>query len=166
MNTKNNLGFKCTILICSDRAFSGERPDETAPLLNNRLEQSNIEVVSVCVVPDNKEKIMSALQKWINEGINLILTSGGTGLAPTDVTPEATLAVIDRRVPGMEEEMRRMSMVITSHAMISRAVVGIKNQSLIINLPGKPKGAVENLQAVESVLEHGLELIRGVKVDK
>jgi len=166
MENKNNPGFKSAILICSDRAFSGERPDETAPLLKNRLEQSGFEVVSVSVAPDNKEKIMSTLGKWINEGINLIITSGGTGLAPTDVTPEATLAIIDRRVPGMEEEMRRVSMGITSHAMISRAVVGIKNNSLIINLPGKPKGAVENLQAVESVLEHGLELIRGVKVDK
>jgi molybdopterin adenylyltransferase len=165
MNSENKHNFKAAILICSDRAFSGERPDQTAPLLKKRLEQSSFEVVSTRVVPDNKEEIMSSLEKWINGGVNLILTSGGTGLAPTDVTPEATLAIIDRRVPGMEEEMRRFSMTITSHAMLSRGVVGIKNSSLIINLPGSPKGAVENLQAVEPVLAHGLELIKGEKVD-
>jgi molybdopterin adenylyltransferase len=166
MSSKDNPEFRGAILICSDRASSGERPDETAPLLKKRLEQSSFEVVSTIVVPDNKEEIMSALQKWIDGGVNLILTSGGTGMAPTDVTPEATLEIIDRRVPGMEEEMRRVSMTITSHAMLSRGVVGIKNDSLIVNLPGSPKGAVENLLAIESVLEHGLELIRGVKVDK
>lgn len=160
----NTIG--CAILICSDRAFTGVRPDETIPILTERIENQNFKVESTAVVPDDKEIIKSTLSQWVAEEIPLILTSGGTGMAPSDVTPEATLELIDRRVPGMEEVMRAFSMTITPHAMISRAVVGVAKHSLIINLPGKPKGAVENLSAVEPMLDHAVRLIAGEKVDR
>lgn len=162
---QNNL-FRCAILISSDRAYTGVRPDETIPILKSRIEKLPFKVESTVVVPDNKEKIKTVLAQWIAEEIPLILTSGGTGMAPSDVTPEATLEIIDRTVPGMAEAMRASSMKITPHAMISRAVVGVANQSLIINLPGKPKGAAENLMVLEPMLDHAVKLIAGEKVDK
>jgi len=163
---QQNNSIGCAILICSDRASTGERPDETIPILTERIEGLQFKVENTAVIPDNLEKIKSTLRKWIDEEIPLILTSGGTGMAPSDVTPEATLELITRRVPGMEEAMRAFSMTITPHAMISRAVVGVANHSLIINLPGKPKGAAENLSAVEPMLDHAVRLIAGEKVDK
>lgn len=166
MDSTNNITFSAAILICSDRAHSGIRPDQTAPMLKKHLEDQGYEVRSVEVVPDNRQRIASVLKEWIHAGIALILTSGGTGVAPTDTTPEATLDVIDRRVPGMEEVMRSASLHITSHAMISRSVVGIAGSTLIVNLPGKPKGALENLAAVEPALYHALELISGGTPDK
>jgi len=164
MQQKNVL--HCAILISSDRAFTGVRPDETIPILTGQIEKSSFKVVGTAIVPDNKDQIKSILKQWIKEEVPLILTSGGTGLAPSDVTPEATLELINRPVPGMAEAMRAYSMKITPHAMISRAVVGVANHSLIINLPGKPKGAAENLAAVEPMLDHAVRLIAGEKVDK
>jgi molybdenum cofactor synthesis domain-containing protein len=158
--------LQCAILVCSDRAFTGVRPDETIPILKDRIEKLLFEVESTAVVPDNRDKIRSTLKWWIAEEIPLILTSGGTGLAPSDITPETTLELINRRVPGMEEAMRASSLKITPHAMLSRGVVGIANHSLIINLPGNPKGAAENLEAVEPMLDHAVRLIAGEKVDK
>jgi len=165
-DSKTPISFSAAILICSDRAYNGVRPDQTAPLLHEWLTGQGYSVKHSLVVPDNREHIKTALDQWAAEGIALVLTSGGTGMAPTDVTPEVTLEVIKRRVPGMEEVMRRESMKVTSHAMISRGVVGIADRTLIINLPGNPKGAIENLEAVEPALYHGLELISGGKPDK
>lgn len=163
---KENTKLQCSILICSDRAFTGVRPDETIPKLTEKMVKLQFDVASTAIVPDNKGKIKSTLKQWIEERIPLILTSGGTGLAPSDITPEATLELIDRRIPGVEEAMRASSLKITPHAMISRAVVGVAGRTLIINLPGSPKGAVENLTAIELMLDHAVRLIAGEKVDK
>jgi len=154
--------FSAAILIASDRAASGVRPDKTGPGLKAYIENLGYHVSGMEVVPDDRQKIASVLRKWVDEdGINLILVSGGTGPAPGDVTPEATLDIIERRIPGMEEAMRRASFEITPHAILSRAVVGCAGGSLIIDLPGSPKGAVENLMVIEPALEHALELITG-----
>ena len=154
--------FSAAVLIASDRSHKGRRPDKTGPVLREYLVNLGYNVVSLNVVPDDSQSIISVLRKWVREDeVNLILVSGGTGLAPRDVTPEATLEVIERRVPGMEEAMRRASFEKTPHAILSRAVVGCVGNSLIVNLPGNPKGALENLQVVEPALEHALELITG-----
>ncbi len=154
--------FKAAILIASDRAHSGERPDKTGPALEKRLGELGYPVTFREVIPDNRQKIESILREWVSEErINLILVSGGTGLSPSDVTPEATLSIIEKRVPGMEEAMRRASAKITPFGMLSRCVVGTIKESLIINLPGSPKGALENLNIIEPALEHALELICG-----
>jgi molybdenum cofactor synthesis domain-containing protein len=154
--------FKAAILIASDRAYSGERPDKTGPALKKRLEELRYPVAFLEVVPDDRRKIESMLQEWVSkERIHLILVSGGTGLSPADVTPEATLGIIERRVPGMEETMRQASAKITPFGMLSRGVVGAVKESLIINLPGSPKAALENLEIIEPALEHALELISG-----
>lgn len=154
--------FKAAVLIASDRAYSGERPDETGPALEKRLGELGYAVAFLEVVPDDRRKIETMLRKWVSEErIHLILVSGGTGLSPGDVTPEATLSIIEKRVPGMEEAMRQASTKITPFGMLSRGVVGTAEESLIINLPGSPKGALENLEIVEPALQHALELICG-----
>jgi len=114
------------------------------------------------IVPDEETEIKAVLISWADEeGADLILTTGGTGLSPRDVTPEATSAVIQRAVPGMAEAMRAESLLKTPHAMISRAVVGVRGKTLIVNLPGSPKGAVENLKVVLPALQHAIEKIQG-----
>jgi molybdopterin adenylyltransferase len=158
-----NMKQKAAILIASSRAAGGERPDKTGPLLEKRLGELGYSVDYVKVVPDDLSQIESILRDWVNiENIPLILTSGGTGLSPDDVTPEATSKVIDRRIPGIEEAMRRESSKITPFGMLSRSVAGVAGQSLIINLPGNPDGALENLKIIEPVLDHALQLIKGV----
>ena len=157
--------FRCAILIASDRAARSVRPDQTTPLLSQAVERLGLCVVDRAVVADDKDEIAARLTLWKNQGIELILVSGGTGLAARDVTPEATLAVIERRVPGMEETMRRASLEKTPFAMLSRAVVGIAADSLIVDLPGNPRGSVESLDAIAPALKHALELIRGDKPD-
>ena len=150
-------------MIASSRADRGERPDKTGPVLEKRLTEIGYSVAYVTIVPDDLSRIESILRDWVNnEKIPLILTSGGTGLSPDDVTPEATLRVIDRRIPGIEETMRRESSKITPFGMLSRSVAGVAGRSLIVNLPGKPDGALENLKIIEPVLDHALQLIRGV----
>jgi len=160
---QSNRGrFKAAVLIASDRSFNGVRPDKTGPGLKKYLENLGYPVSFMEVVPDDKPAIVAVLKKWIDvEGINLIVVSGGTGLSPRDVTPEATLEVIERRIPGMEEAMRQASFKTHPHAILSRAVVGCTGESLIIDLPGSPQGALDNLKVIERALDHALELITG-----
>ena len=159
--------YNAAILIASDRSFSKLREDATGSVLEKRLEELGFNVVHNVILPDEEAKIAALLNSWVKgPEINLIITSGGTGPAPTDVTPDATLKIIDRRIPGIEETMRRESMRSTPNAMLSRAVAGIASKSLIINLPGNPKGALENLNVVAPALPHALDLINGVNADQ
>jgi molybdopterin adenylyltransferase len=165
---QSNKGrFKAAVLIASDRAYNGVRPDKTGPGLKSYLEILGYPVASLEVVPDDKHAIVTVLNKWIEiDGINLILVSGGTGLSPRDITPEATLEVIERRIPGMEEAMRQTSFKKYPHAILSRAVAGCAGGSLIIDLPGSPQGALDNLKVIEPALMHALELITGGTPDR
>jgi molybdenum cofactor synthesis domain-containing protein len=130
--------------------------------LSDFVQKHGIEVRSSAVVADDVQQIARKLTEWADGGdFDLILTTGGTGVAPRDVTPEATQSILDRTIPGMAEAMRAASLKKTPHAMISRAVAGIRNRALIINLPGSPKGAVENLEAVLPALEHAVAKIQG-----
>jgi molybdopterin adenylyltransferase len=154
--------LRAAVLTVSDRSSQGIRPDASGPKLEEVLRTHGVEVVRRAVCPDEQPAIMKALAAWSDESeVDIILTTGGTGVAPRDVTPEATLAVISKTVPGMAEAMRQASLKKTPHAMISRAVAGIRGKTLIINLPGSPKGAVENLEAVLPALEHAVAKIQG-----
>ncbi len=157
--------FQVGILTCSDKGAQGERADTSATAIQELLPAA-FRVVKYQVVPDTLETISGVLVAWCDqEGLDLILTTGGTGLTPRDVTPEATRAVVEREVPGMAEAMRAASLVKTPHAMLSRAVAGIRRQTLIINLPGSPKAVRENLAVVLPALPHALEKIKGSPVE-
>jgi len=149
------------ILTLSDRSSRGERADASGPALAALVESEGWSVVKHEVLPDNESAIRARLASWADSGdMDVILTTGGTGFAPRDVTPEATRAVIEREAPGLAEAMRAASLRITPHAMLSRIVTGIRKKTLIINLPGSPKGAIENLQVVLPVLEHAIRLLQ------
>lgn len=150
------------VLTLSDKGAQGLRQDESGAVVRELLTGQALEVKTMAIIPDEYDQIVHTLEYWTDElGLRLIVTTGGTGLSPRDVTPEATLAVIEKRVPGMEEVMRMESLKKTPHAMISRAVVGVRKQTLIINLPGSPKAARECLTAVLPALGHALDKIGG-----
>ena len=154
--------MKALIVTISDRSAKRERKDESGPLLVDMLQERGwFTQIDYKIVPDEKVKIKELLEDYIQKGYNLILTTGGTGLAPRDVTPDATKEVIEKEVPGIAEEMRRKSREKTPHALLSRAVAGVKGATLIINLPGSPKGAKENLEAVIDAIPHALKLLAG-----
>ena len=154
--------FKVVILTMSDRGSKGEREDSSGPLIEEMVKDLPGEVIHYEVIPDEKEMIVSALIKSADQlRADLILTTGGTGLSPRDVTPDATLEVIDKQVPGFAEAMRAESLKKTSHAMISRAVCGIRGSSLIVNLPGSPKSVKENLSVILPALPHALSKLKG-----
>lgn len=160
----SGLGYKRTVAIVttSDKGARGEREDRSGQVLRERLVREGYEVVYQNVVPDDEATISAELVRAVQTlEVALIVTTGGTGVSPRDVTPEATLAVIDRTVPGMAEAMRAASLAKTPHAMISRTVAGIRGQTLILNLPGNPKGALENLEVVLPALAHALDKIQG-----
>ncbi|HQP09268.1 MAG TPA: MogA/MoaB family molybdenum cofactor biosynthesis protein [Anaerolineaceae bacterium] len=149
------------ILIISDRSFRGERDDLTAPALEQYITSSGYQVSQKQIVPDDSDAISTTLAAWADTNTaDVILTSGGTGFTSRDITPEATLAVIDRIAPGISEAIRAFSLRITPHAMLSRAVSGIRKRTLIINLPGSPKGALESLEYVLPVLSHAVDLLQ------
>ncbi|HNV64973.1 MAG TPA: MogA/MoaB family molybdenum cofactor biosynthesis protein [Smithellaceae bacterium] len=154
--------IRAGIITVSDRASQGLREDASGPVLAQMLAVESIEVHKTLIVADEKKEIKKALKQLADsKNVDLILTTGGTGVSPRDVTPDVTLEVIEKQIPGMAEVMRRESSRATPHAMISRAIAGIRGQCLIINLPGSPKGATENLAAIMPALKHAIEKIRG-----
>lgn len=158
--------FNAAVLTVSDRCFRGERPDSAGPLVAEFLKDAGYQVVQTAIVPDEQPRIEQILREIAGAGsVQLLLTTGGTGFSPRDVTPEATLAVCTRLTPGIPEAMRCASMGVTNRAMLSRAQAGIRHGTLIVNLPGSPKAARENLEAVLPALAHGLEMLSGRPAD-
>lgn len=152
--------MKVGILIVSDRASLGQYQDRSGPLAAATLaDRTGWQIIHQAVVPDEINDIIRVLTDWCDSGTNLILTSGGTGFAPRDITPEATRSVIEREAPGISEALRAESLKITRHAMLSRGVAGIRGKTLIINLPGSPKAVQESLDVLLPVLPHALELL-------
>lgn len=158
----SDFRFTIGIITVSDKGSKGKRIDESGPVIERTLKSLGGIVKKYAIVPDEKEKIKSALKEMTDElHIDLVLTSGGTGFSPRDITPEATLEVIEKLVPGIPEAMRSESLKITPMAMLSRAIAGIRKESLIINLPGNPKGVLECLNTIIPALKHGIEILRG-----
>lgn len=153
--------YRATVITVSDRASAGVYEDRTGPAVAAFLAERGYEVTGTYVVPDERADIEAALREAAEKDVALALTCGGTGFSPRDVTPEATEAVCDRRVPGLPEAMRAASAAITDRAWLSRATAGIRGRTLIVNLPGSPRAAVENLEAVVGPLAHGLDILRG-----
>ena len=154
--------MRAAILTLSDRCSTGERKDGSGPALQEWLERQGVTVCCTEVIPDEAQLISDKLLQWADSGsFDLILTTGGTGVSPRDVTPEATERILDRLLPGFGEVMRMESLKKTAHAIISRAVAGIRKQTLIINLPGSPKGATENLSFVWPAIPHAVAKIQG-----
>ncbi|SEA53332.1 molybdopterin adenylyltransferase [Desulfuromusa kysingii] len=157
--------YQVGILTLSDKGACGEREDESGPLLKEMVSGIG-KVLRYQIIADDQDKIMMMLSSWVDDlGLDLILTTGGTGLSPRDVTPQATLAVIDYQVPGMAEAMRAASMKITDRAMLSRAIVGVRHQTLIVNLPGSPRSVKENFEVLLPVLQHALDKLTGDTTD-
>jgi molybdopterin adenylyltransferase len=149
------------ILTISDRSSRHEREDMSGPALAARIRDLGWEVGSMGMVPDEMDEIRKVLVEWSDAGnIDVILTTGGTGFAARDVTPEATLGVLDRLAPGISEAIRAESLKITPHAMLSRAVSGIRKRTLIVNFPGSPRAVLENLALIQAVLPHAVELLQ------
>jgi molybdenum cofactor synthesis domain-containing protein len=158
--------MKVAILTLSDKGSRGERNDLSGPALRDWLAAQDVEVACMAMIPDDLEQIVTTLEDWVCRlEPDLILTTGGTGVSPRDVTPEATQRVIERELPGFAERMRMESLKKTPHAIISRAIAGIKGRTLIVNLPGSPKGAVENLAAVWPAIPHAVAKIKGDPAD-
>ena len=156
--------LKASVITVSDKGFRGEREDTAGPLAADMLRGAGYEVIARTIVPDEQPLIEAELRRHADEiGASLILTSGGTGFSKRDVTPEATLTVCERMVPGIPEAMRAYCLNITNRAMLSRATAGIYHDSLIVNLPGSPKAVRENLEPVLPALEHGLQMLLGTK---
>ena len=154
--------MRAAILTLSDKGSRGERADVSGPALAFWLSERAVEIARSELIADEAELISAKLAEWADGGeFDLILTTGGTGVSPRDVTPEATERVLDRVIPGFGEAMRAASLSKTPQAMISRAVSGVRKRTLIVNLPGSPRGAIENLEAVWPAIPHALRKIQG-----
>ena len=155
------MQIRCGILTISDRSWRGERPDESGPALEELISGEGWIVLHQEIIPDEMEILRATLINWSEAGdVDVILTTGGTGFSPRDITPEATLAVVERAAPGLAEAMRARSLQVTPHAMLSRATAGIRGRTLIVNLPGSPRAAVENLRVILPVMPHAIDLLK------
>ena len=161
LKEKNN--FTCGIISLSDRSFRGERPDGTGPNAVAVMERFGYQVKEFILIPDDYDKIVDSLNYYVNvRKLNLIITCGGTGFGKRDNTPEATMAVIDRLAPGIPEAIRAYSLQFTPNAMLSRAVCGIKDETVILNMPGNPKACEQIMTYIHVALEHGIETLLGI----
>ncbi|MBW1702929.1 MAG: MogA/MoaB family molybdenum cofactor biosynthesis protein [Deltaproteobacteria bacterium] len=157
-----DIEIKAGVLTVSDKGSQGQRKDESGEIIVRILEEQGFKVLIKEIVPDERQQIAEKLLRWVDrDKLSLIVTTGGTGLSPTDLTPQATADVIDYEVPGMAEAMRTASLKKTPHAMISRAKVGVRGGCLIINLPGSPGGVKDNLSVLLPALEHALLKLSG-----
>ena len=154
--------MRVAVFTLSDSGYAGKRADLSGPAIQEMVEERGWTVVQTTLLPDRREMLEKELRRLCDGGLaDLILTTGGTGFSPTDVTPEATMAVVERPTPGIPEAMRYYSLQITPRAMLSRAAAGIRGRTLIVNLPGSPKAVRECLQAILPALDHGLEILKG-----
>lgn len=160
------MPFVAAVVTVSDRCHQGLRADESGPAIETMLREAGYALLPARLVPDDRPAIEAVLRALADErGAVLVVTSGGTGFAPRDVTPEATLAVCEKQAPGLAEAMRAHSLTLTPHGMLSRAVCGIRGRTLIVNVPGSPRAARENLEAVLPALPHALRVLSGEKAD-
>ena len=161
-----NESYKVAVITVSDKGSKGEREDTGGPLVCEMLKEAGYTIEYTSIIPDDQKTIEEEIIKFTDENdVALIMTTGGTGFSQRDVTPEATIAVCERLVPGIPEAMRAESLKITNRAMLSRLASGIRKRTLIINLPGSPKAIKENLEVVIPALDHGLDILRGESVD-
>lgn len=161
MAGEKTRGYKAAVVTVSDKGAAGEREDISGAVVGEVLAKWGIEVARREIVPDEADLLSELMVSLCDQGFDLIVTTGGTGVSPRDVTPEATTAVIEKEVPGMAEAMRASSLQVTSHAMLSRGVCGLRGGTLIVNLPGSPKGARENLEVVMPAVPHALDVAGG-----
>ena len=161
----NNSKYTASVITVSDKGYEGKREDKSGPLAADMLAAMGFDVIKTEIVPDEKNLIENILIAHSDDGINLVITSGGTGAAPRDITPEATLSIAEREMPGLSEMMRMGGLKITPFSVLSRGRSVIRKSSIIINLPGNPKAVKENLEILEPVLHHAVKMLVGRDIE-